>query len=58
LYIILVIKNDYLEQNIKIMWVILICMVNMFAMPFYWYFYIWRKTPPVATLPKPSQEIS
>jgi lipopolysaccharide export LptBFGC system permease protein LptF len=54
LYIILAVKNDYIDQTMKIMWAVLICMVGMFAMPVYWYLYIWRNQPPAATLPKPS----
>jgi hypothetical protein len=45
LYIILAVKSDRIDQNMKIVWAILICMVGMFAMPVYWYLYIWRKPP-------------
>jgi hypothetical protein len=45
LYIILAVKRDRLDQTMKIIWVVLICMVGMFAMPVYWYLYIWREPP-------------
>jgi len=54
LYIILAVKNEYIDQTMKIMWAVLICMVGIFAMPVYWYLYIWRNQPPAATLPKAS----
>lgn len=54
LYIVLAVKNVYIDQTMKIMWAVLICMVGTFAMPVYWYLYIWRNQPPTATLPKMS----
>ncbi len=48
LYIILAVKNDRFDQTMRIVWVILICMMGMLAMPVYWYLYIWRKAPPPA----------
>lgn len=45
LYIILVVKSDRLDQTMRIIWVVLICMVGMFAMPVYWYLNIWRDPP-------------
>ncbi|MGH9971750.1 MAG: hypothetical protein ACREBG_28690 [Pyrinomonadaceae bacterium] len=47
-YIVRVFKTEYLDQAMKIMWTVLICMLGMFAMPVFWYLYIWRE-PPVAT---------
>jgi len=49
LYIVLVVKNEGLDQTNRIVWVILICMLGMFASPVYWYLYIWRS--PRANLP-------
>jgi hypothetical protein len=43
LYIILAVKSDRLDQNTRIVWVVLLCMMGMFAMPIYWYLYIWSK---------------
>ena len=47
-YIILAIKNERLDQTMRIVWVVLACTVGMFANPVYWYLYIWRtpKPPP------------
>jgi hypothetical protein len=54
LYIILVVKSDRLDQTMRIVWVVLICMLGMFAMPIYWYLYIWRNGPPAGTVEIPS----
>jgi hypothetical protein len=45
LYIILAVKSDRLDQTTRIIWIILLCMMSMFAMPVYWYLYIWRDPP-------------
>jgi uncharacterized membrane protein YqjE len=50
LYIILAVKSARLDQTMRIIWVILICMLGMLAMPVYWYLYIWRDAPPSATM--------
>lgn len=52
-YIVQVVRTDRLDQTMKILWTVLICMVGMGAMPVYWYLYIWREPAsagPVATL--------
>jgi ATP-dependent Zn protease len=52
-YIVQVVKTDRLDQTMKILWTVLICMVAIGAMPVYWYLYIWRepaKAAPAATL--------
>ena len=43
LYIILAVNNERLDQTMKIVWVVLLCTMGMFAMPVYWYLYVWRK---------------
>jgi ATP-dependent Zn protease len=43
LYIILAIKNERLDQSMRIIWVVLACTVGMIADPVYWYLYVWRK---------------
>ncbi|MGH9873619.1 MAG: hypothetical protein ACRD9S_14315 [Pyrinomonadaceae bacterium] len=48
LYIVLVVKSDRLDQTMRIIWVVLICMLGMFAMPVYWYLYVWRNAPPIS----------
>lgn len=52
-YIVQVVRTDRLDQTMKILWTVLICMVAMGAMPVYWYLYIWREpatAAPAATL--------
>ena len=44
-YIVLVVKNARLDETMRIVWVVLICMLGMFAMPVYWYLNIWRDAP-------------
>ena len=46
LYIVLAVKNEQLDQTMRIIWVVLFCTVGVFANPVYWYLYIWRKRPP------------
>jgi len=45
LYIILAIKNEGLDQTMRIVWVVLACTIGMFANIVYWYLHIWRKSP-------------
>lgn len=45
LYIILAVKSSRLDETMRIIWVVLICMLGFFAMPVYWYLYIWREPP-------------
>ena len=47
-YIVRVFKTP-LEEAMKIMWTVLICTVGIFAMPVFWYLYIWRE--PAVVLP-------
>ncbi len=54
LYIILVVKSNRLDQTMRIVWVVLICMLGMFAMPVYWYLYVWRNGPPANPVGSPS----
>ena len=41
-YIVLVVKSTRLDETMRIIWVVLICMLGMFAMPAYWYLHVWR----------------
>jgi hypothetical protein len=43
LYIVLAVKSDRHDQTMRIIWVVLICMMGMLAMPVYWYLYVWRE---------------
>jgi hypothetical protein len=49
-YIVLVVKSDRLDETMRIVWVVLICMLGMFAMPVYWYLYVWRNGPPAGSV--------
>ncbi len=44
-YIILPLKNERLDQNMRIVWVILACTIGVFSDVVYWYLHVWR-TPP------------
>jgi len=55
LYIILAIKNERLDQTMRIVWVVLACTVGMFADPVHWYLYVWR-TP--AAIPPPPPQVT
>jgi hypothetical protein len=48
LYIILAVKNERLDQTMRIVWVVLTCTVGVFANPVYWYLYVWRTPAPIA----------
>ena len=49
-YVILAVKSDRLDQTTRIIWIVLLCMMGMLAMPVYWYLYIWRDAPPVSSV--------
>jgi hypothetical protein len=51
-YIILPLKNKRLDQNMRIVWVILACTVGIFSDVVYWYLHIWR-TPPASPALEP-----
>jgi len=53
-YIIRVFKTEQLDQNMKIMWTLLMFFFGMLAQPIFWYLYIWRETPAAAS-PNQSQ---
>ncbi|MCU1263751.1 MAG: hypothetical protein JWM21_69 [Acidobacteria bacterium] len=48
-YIIRVFKTESLDQNMKIMWMLLLFFMGMLAQPVFWYLYIWRETPKLAS---------
>ncbi len=45
-YIILAIKNERLDQTMRIVWVVLACTIGMLSDPVYWYLYVWRTGTP------------
>ena len=42
-YIILAVKNERLDQTMRIIWVVLLCTMGLLANPVYWFLYVWRK---------------
>ena len=42
-YILNIFKNDRVDQDKKVLWAVVIFFGSMFAMPVYWYLYIWRE---------------
>jgi len=44
-YVIRVFKTEQLDQNMKIMWMLLFFFMGMIAQPLFWYLYIWREAP-------------
>jgi hypothetical protein len=53
-YVIRVFKTERLDQNLKIMWMLLLFFAGTLAQPVFWYLYIWRGTPDT-TSQKPPQ---
>ena len=54
LYILLAVKREQFDQTTRIVWIILICLMGTFAMPVYWYLYVWREQAAVESVPNPS----
>lgn len=54
LYIILAVKNESLDQTMRIVWVVLMCTMGMVVNPVYWYLYVWKKRP----TPAPNKPIA
>lgn len=53
-YIVNVFKNERVDKDKKTLWAVVIFMGSVFAMPIYWYLYIWREgQTPAATAPPP-----
>jgi hypothetical protein len=42
-YIVNIFRNDRVEKDKKVLWAVVLFMAGMFAMPVYWYLYIWRE---------------
>ncbi len=45
-YLVLAVKNKDLTDNLRIIWVILFVTFGMFAMPVYWWLYVWNGPEP------------
>lgn len=48
-YIVHLFKTERVSNDKKTLWAIVLFMGNMFAMPVYWYLYIWRDAPGAST---------
>lgn len=44
-YIVNVFRNDRIKPDMKALWAIVLFMGSVFAMPIYWYLFIWRDNP-------------
>jgi hypothetical protein len=44
-YIVNVFRNKRIKSDMKALWAIVIFMGSIFAMPVYWYLFIWKETP-------------
>lgn len=42
IYMVNIVKNPALKNELKAIWAVAVVIVNVFAMPVYWYLYIWR----------------
>jgi hypothetical protein len=54
-YIMHIVKATFAKPEMRIIWVILVIMVGLVAMPIYWYMYIWRETAESGEEPKASR---
>ncbi|MGD8514138.1 MAG: hypothetical protein PVF52_00885 [Granulosicoccaceae bacterium] len=41
-YLVVLFKSTSIEQNMKVLWTILLLFFGVFAFPVFWYLYIWR----------------
>lgn len=48
-YMVNVFRNDRVDKDKKVLWAVVIFMGSMFALPIYWYLYIWKE--PAGSLP-------
>lgn len=53
-YIIRIFKTEQIEQNMKIMWTLLMFFAGMLAQPVFWYLYIWREAPAATSATQPA----
>ena len=45
-YMVYLFRTDRLAEDRKLLWVVVLFMLNVFAMPVFWYLYIWPEEPP------------
>src|SRR5215210_5308888 len=48
-YIVNVFRNPRVEKDKQVLWVLMLFMVGLVALPIYWYLYIWREEPSLKT---------
>lgn len=53
-YMVNVFRNDMVDKDKKVLWAVVIFMGSLFAMPVYWYLYIWRESAGAASPPPPT----
>jgi hypothetical protein len=46
IYIVHLFKTDRVPKDQKALWAVVLFLGNMYAMPVYWYLYIWREPDP------------
>lgn len=60
-YVVNIFKNNRLDQNQKLMWALLSFFAGLFALPVYWYLYIWKDSAqalPASDAPRSLNESS
>lgn len=43
IYIVNVYRNEHVQRDMRTLWVVMLIVGSFFAMPIYWYLYIWRE---------------
>ena len=43
-YFVHILKNELLDMEKKILWIVVLIILNGLAMPFYWYVYVWKRS--------------
>lgn len=44
-YLIFIFQTNTIDQNMKILWVLVLFFFGIFAFPVFWYLYIWKQRP-------------
>lgn len=45
-YLVHLFRRSGLDSHQRVIWLVAIVFLNVWAMPFYWYFHIWLRAPP------------
>ncbi len=45
MYIVLAVRREEFDQTMRIVWIIMLCLLNVYVMPVYWYLHVWREPP-------------